>query len=698
MAETIPAEAVEFFRRSEDYSSHYRQQGLEDLRFSYGSQWPPEMQNQRHLEKRPMFTINETDSYIRQVVNQIRQQRPRIKAHGVNSSADAKIAEIITGVVRHIEELSDAANAYDNAAEFAVRMGWGYWRLRADYCTDDSFEQDIRIEPIWNPFAVSFDPYSHAPDGSDQNKCLISGMLSKEEFKLIYPDAQETSFTVRAVGGTTGEWLTKDSVRWGEFYKISKEKHKLIHLSDDSSWWHDEIPDAEVLKRAGIEIKGDRDSWRHRVYWYKVTAVEVLESRILPGRWIPVIPVYGSNLMIDGKVQRFGLTRFARDPQQIINFTQTAIIETVALAPKAKWVAAEEAVNNTLNEWQAANVTAYPLLRYKHRDDSGNEIPMPQRQAPEPPPQGWLVASANAHEALQRVAGMFDPAMKRPGNVSGKALNAEQQQSDMSSFHFYDNLTRSIKHTGRVALSWIPAYYGKRRVLRIIGADGKPDMVTINDDQAVGKIENDLTIGQYDVVMETGPGYNSKRQETMESMAPLLQGPNNPLMQIAGDLFFRNMDWPGAEIIADRLAAANPLAQIDDKSDIPPRAQMMIKQLQQQLQQAGQQLQAAGIQIRMRKEDTAEREMAETHRTIIKEQAETERAKLKAHTEVLREMIEDKTWIHDISMREHGKLGVAELDGIVKLMLAHKEKELKQMELAAQREQAAIGTNGAGNA
>ena len=694
---TIPEEAIEFFRRSEDFSSHYRQMGLEDLRFSYGSQWPPEMQNQRHLEKRPMFTINETDSYIRQVVNQIRQQRPRIKAHGVNSSADANIAEIITGVMRHIEELSDAANAYDNAVEFAVRMGWGYWRLRADYCNDDSFEQDIRIEPVWNPFSVSFDPYSHAADGSDQTKCLISGLIPKEDFRIIYPDAQETSFGVRAVGDTTGEWLTKDSIRWGEFYKINKEKHKLIHLSDDSSWWHDEIPDASVLEKAGISVKGDRESWRHRVFWYKVTAVEVLEHRILPGRWIPVVPTYGANLMVDGKVQRFGMTRMARDPQQILNFTQTAIIETVALAPKAKWVAPEEAVNNTLNEWQAANVTAYPLLRYKHRDEAGNEIPMPQRQAPEPPPQGWLVASQNAHDSLQRVMGMFDPAMRRDGPMSGKALNAEQQQSDMSSFHLYDNLTRSIKHTGRIALSWLPAYYGKRRVLRIIGDDGKPDLVTINDDQAaVGKIENDLTIGQYDVVMETGPGYNSKRQEAVENMAPLLAGPNNPLMQVAGDLFIRNMDFPGADIIADRLAAANPLAQIDDKSDIPPRAQMMIKNLQNQLQQAGQQLQAAGMTIKLKKEDTAEREMAETHRVIIKEQAETDRERMR-----------DATKQADMHTKAHAALGVAEVNAakeIVKQIKQHgHDKFLAAVEQIANQQEAeldrqAAATNGAGNA
>ncbi len=691
----IPGEAVEFLRASNDYEAHNRQEGLDDLRFSYGEQWSAQMQNARHLESRPWFVINETDSYVRQICNQMRQQRPRIKAHGVNSSADAKTAEIITGITRHIEELSDADNAYDIAGEFAVRMGWGYWRLTGDYVRDDSFDQDIRIRPIFNPFSVSFDPYSHAPDGADQTKCLISDKIAKEEFKRLYPDADETNFTVRAVGDQTGDWLDKDSIRVAEFYRIEQDREKLISLSDGTAWWASEIPDAGALEEAGVKLKGDRFSWRKTVRWYKVTAVETLESRIIPGRYIPVIPVYGANLSIDGKVRRFGVVRMAKDPQRMLNYWQTAITEMVALAAKAKWVGPAAAFDGFEREWERANVVAYPMLKYNHSDEAGQPIPPPERQAPEPPPEGAMAAAQLAHDNLQRVLGMFDPAMRREGNISGKALNAEQQQSDMSNYHFYDNLTRSIKHTGRIILDWIPSYYGKRRVMRIIGDDGKPDLVTINDSQAIGKIENDVTVGEYDVVMETGPGYNSKRQEAVESMAPLLQGPNNPLMQVAGDLFFRNMDFPGAEAIADRLAASNPLAQIDDKSDVPPRAQMMIKQLQKQLQDAGQQLQAAGMQIKSRSDVEAMSEAAESHRTEIKERGQTERAHLKARTELQREGIEDATWRFDIETKAIASQNVEELRGMVQLLLHH--LSAKEAEKAAKRDDAQIAQNGAGN-
>lgn len=665
----IPDEAVEYLRRSNDYDSMNRQEGMDDLRFSYGEQWSAQMQNDRHLESRPWFVINETDSYIRQICNQMRQQRPRIKAHGVNSQSDVKIAEIITGVTRHIEEQSDADHAYDIAGEFAVRMGWGYWRVGADYAHDDSFDQDIQIQPIWNPFTVSFDPHSHAPDGSDQTQCLISDRIQKKDFRILYPNADEANFSVRAVGDRSGEWLDKETIRIAEYYKINKKQERLYHLSDGKAWWADEMPDKGLLEQAGVQVIGDRLSWRKEVCWYKLTAHEVLDQRILPGRYIPVVPVYGANLTIDGRVRRFGVTRMAKDPQRMLNYWQTSVTELVALAAKAKWIMPADAVTGFERTWERANNVAFPYLLFNHKDDAGGEIPRPERQAPEPPPEGAMAAAAAAHENLQRVLGMFDPAMRTGGNMSGKALNAEQQQSDMSNYHFYDNLTRSIKHTGRIILDWLPTYYGSERVTRIIGDDGKSELVTLNK-QAIDKIENDITVGEYDVVMETGPGYNSKRQEAVALMTPILSADPH-LMQVAGDLFIRNMDFPGADVIADRLATMNPLAQIDDKSDVPPRAQMMIKQLQGQLRGAQQQLQQAGLLIKSRSDVEMAKEAAETHRLTIRESGEDRRAKMRADTEIQRESVEDAGWLRETMVKAHSAANVEEIKGIVQILLKH---------------------------
>ena len=686
-ANDIPLEAVEFLRKASDAESTDRSEQLEDLKFSLGDQWVQQMQNQRTIDHRPWFTLNETDTYIRQVSNQMRQQRPRIKAQGVNSSADAKIAEIITGITRHIEQISDADTAYDNAGESAARIGVGYWRVSADYCSDESFDQEIKIEPLFNRFSVYFDPLSVLPDGSDAERALITDLVQKEDYQRMYPDADMTQFNARATGDSTSEWITKDTIRLAEFYKIEREKRKLVHLSDGSAWWDDEMPKADILAAVGVKVKGDRQSWRKKVCWYKVNAVEVLDERVLPGRYIPIIPVYGAQAIVDGRIRRFGIVRAAKDPQRLLNFMKTAVVETVALAPKAKHLVAYGSDTGFENEWDSANIASLTRLHYNSKGDDGEDLPPPIPIPPPPVPDGFLTVAENAHNDLQRVLGMFDPAMNAPGNQSGKALNSMQQQSDMSNYHLYDNLTRSIKHTGRIVLDWIPTYYGKRRVMRIIGDDGKPDMVTINDDQAVGKIENDLTVGEYDVVMETGPGYNSKREQASEMLSQLAKA-YPPMMQIAGDLIMRYTDIPGADIIADRMAASNPLAQIDEKSDIPPRAQMMIKQLQAQLQQSQQQLQQAGMLIKERGDLAAHKEAGETHRTELKERAETERTRMKVAAELQKEMIEDRTWQHDINMKAHSAQSVEEIKGVVQLLLHH--LSAKEAEKAADREEAEI--------
>ena len=150
---------------------------MEDLRFGAGDQWPVEIQNSRTLEARPCLTINKIDPSVRQITNQIRQQRPRMKCHGMNSQSDKKLADIITGIFRHIEVQSDADQAYDNANDFQVRMGWGYWRVTTDYIADDSFDQEIYIKQITNPFTVYFDPNSVMPDGSDAEECMITEII-----------------------------------------------------------------------------------------------------------------------------------------------------------------------------------------------------------------------------------------------------------------------------------------------------------------------------------------------------------------------------------------------------------------------------------------------------------------------------------------------------------------------------------------
>jgi Phage P22-like portal protein len=652
-------EAIDFLKFCNDADTMNRQEALEDLKFVSGDQWPVELQNSRNLESRPVLTINKIDGYCRQVSNQQRQQRPRIKVHATNNHQQMVDAQDIQGIVRHIEVNSNADHAYDNAFDYAVRMGWGFMRVRTDYVSEDSFDQEIYIDPVDNPFTVYFDPNSTLPDGSDAEKCLITTMMSKEVFRSMYPENDDgTSFTQRGTGDSQSEWITKEDIRLAEYYYTVREKAKLYLLSDGTSTFADDKDFFNRLDMAGITVIDTRESFKKTIKYKKLTAIEVIEERDWPSRYIPIVPVYGRHVVIGDKRKKFGMVRYAKDPQRMYNFWQTSITESIALAPKAKWVMAEGQDEGHEMDWAQANIKSFPLLRYKQTDIEGRTAPPPQRLQPEPPPAGTMAAAGMVSDDIKAIMGIFDPAQLTQGNISGKALNGQQQQTDLTNFDYYDNLTRSISQVGKIILDLIPKIYDTSRVLRIIGEDGKPDMLSLNQRDAVGRILNDTSVGQYDVVMETGPGYNSKRQEAVDAMMPLLSKPE--LFNVAGDLVFRNMDFPGADVIADRLAAMNPMSQIDEKSDIPPQVQMQIMAAKKQVQDMQQQMQAMQTLIQQRGDIEQVKQEAETKRELLRQTA-------KAHnTETMAEVK-----VNDQNTRAITSQNKVEIEAITDLLLHH---------------------------
>ena len=475
----IIQQAKAFLDLCEEATSENRALAMEDVRFRDGDQWPPELIASRRIEKRPRLTINKTDAYCTQVENQQRQQRPRIKVDPTGSEATVKVAQVVQGLIRHIENNRGGGDlAYDTAFSQAITGGEGYIRVMADYVDEMSFEQELYLAPIENQFTVYFDPHSQWPDGSDGEQVLISTTMAKTEFKRLYPDADSgANFSTYGTGDSQAQWITKSEIRVAEFWRLERVQKTLVLLSDGTRAFEDELP----LLPPSVTVIDRRKSWRKRLRYWKVTGLEVLEQKDLPGKWLPIIPVYGKSSIVEGRRRRKGLVRNARDPATMYNFWRTSMTESVALAPKAKWLMAAGQDEGFENEWRDANISALPVLHHNQTDIDGKDAPPPQRLQPEPPAEGIMAAAASIGEDMSAVLGIVDPAMRIGGNVSGKALNAERQQSDTSTFNFYDNLTRSIAQVGRVLLDLIPHYYSEPgRVVRIVGDDGKAKTTTLN--------------------------------------------------------------------------------------------------------------------------------------------------------------------------------------------------------------------------
>jgi hypothetical protein len=135
----------------------------------------------------------------------------------------------------------------------------------------------------------------------------------------------------------------------------------------------------------------------------------------------------------------------------------------------------------------------------------------------------------------------------------------------------------------------LPHVYDTDIAVRILGEDGSEEIVKINQEfEHKGKrVTYNLNKGKYDVSVSTGPSFESKRQEAVQAMLDLTKALPQT-MSVASDLMVRNMDWPGAQEIADRLKKTLPPGMADDnekKNPVPPEVQAQMQQMSMMVEQ-----------------------------------------------------------------------------------------------------------------
>lgn len=602
---------------SVDFDADTRAEGLDDLRFKAGQQWPDAWRRTRELEARPCLTINKLPAFIHQISNDIRQNKPAIKIHPVDDNADVKTANIIQGLIRHIEYASNADFCYDTASDNAISVGFGYFRLVTEYCDEGSFDQDIKFKRIRNPFTVYCGPHQE-PDGSDMQWCVISEDVPRDEFKREYPNADATAQANWPQGPNDSaiHWLSVDSVRVAEYYRIEEKPATLVMLADGTTGWKDDLPTV-----FHDQIVKERKSAKRLVMWRKCTAIDILDEREIPGRYIPVFPVYGDEVDLDGKVIRSGVIRWAKDPQRMYNYWMTASTEEVALRPKTPYVMAEGQDEGYEEMWAAANQRSFSRLVYKPTTIDGILVPPPQRSQPADIPSGTLAMAMHANDNIKATTGIFDASLGARGNeTSGRAILARQREGDVSNFHYVDNLARAIRHAGRVIVSWIPSIYDTQRIVRIMGEDESLKFETVNKSEmrhevdeltgqmrAIETVLNDVRVGTYDVTVSMGPSYSTMRQEAAAAMVEF--GQSWPkLMDVAGDKVVKAMDWPGAEEIAERIKKTIPPEITreqgeDDQEDLPPEVTAQLERAAQYIQALQQENQVLKSETKKKAED-----------------------------------------------------------------------------------------------
>lgn len=550
------------WREGEQADHDNRQRAIGDAEFASGDQWEAAAEAERRAAGRPTLTINRVNQFVRQVTGEIRMARPSIRVRPVEANDDAT-AEVYEGLVRHIEQRSKASRIYAAAADQSTIGGMAAWRVAMEYASDDGFDAELRIVAIKDPLSVVWDPAAQEYDRRDAGWCFVVEDMPTERFKAHYPDARPGGWD-RDYSDFSG-WSTSDTVRVAEYWCVKHEPAQIVQLADGSI--RDLTADLEAASSKGaVQIVRQREVQRAVVEMYLMTASEVLSGpHRWPGKRIPIVPVWGEETMIGAKVMRTGMVHHLRDSQRLFNFARSADLEAYALQPKAPWLVTSEQIEGLEDEWSKSNRGTPAVLRY--RGDTGHGAP--QRINP-PAFQGAVMQLAGtAADDMKAVTGIYDAALgARSNETSGVAIQAREQAADVGTFVYIDNLYASIQATGEIIVEVIPSVYDTQRQVRILGREDEVKVIEVN-----GPNGPDLSRGSYDVQVQTGPGFSTRREKAAAQLTQFVQAvpASAPLL---GDILAKMQDWPQADEVAERLSSMLPpeLRKGQDGQPVPPPA------------------------------------------------------------------------------------------------------------------------------
>ena len=701
----IVEEARERFQRAEKHMASNRLIAIDDLRFymadaENGWQWPDEIRKQRQFDKRVCLTVNLTAQHVNQVVNQIRQAKPACRVMPVDDYADKKTAEILAGLIRNIQTSSNADDAHDIAAEHAVVSGEGYWRILTEYESPQSFDQVIKIKPILNPQLVYIDPDCREMDKSDAEWGFVFEDIGKEQFKRDHPEIDPSSWQPNKTN-----WVKEDTFRRAEYFYCEYVKDTALLLADGSTTLESKLPedvtrvDMMLTRQNGdsMQIIKERETTRKTWKWCLLVGGHdaPVDAKDWVGDYLPIVSSVGKEINVNGEIVRKGLVRDLKDPARMVNFSYSETVQTLALQNKIPYMAAAEAIEGYENIWGAANLENRAYLPFNARDDEGNPLPVPQRQQPAVMPSAQVQLLQLSTEEMRGASGQQNANFGIKSEASsGVGIQRLKAQGEVATYHFMDNHARALRYEAKILIDLIGKIYDTKRVVRILGLDGKPQTATLDPNHPAPYSEVDIgeedikkifnpSVGQYDVVIDTGPSFQTQRQEAFAALTELA-GRSPQLMQVAGDIIMRAADFPMSQELAKRLEKNLPANLQDQKGGAEAQlqqAQQQGQQMQQQLQSMQQQLQEVQGKLQQAESGQAKVQMeSQIKMQLAQLDAQISQSKMQAELDAKRQqaMIDADFAREKAELDAHLMMEKASKDAEIKIQIAKLEIESKE--------------------
>jgi hypothetical protein len=664
--EQILATALARFRQAADAEQEERLQQLHAVRFRAGEHLPPARSGTGETYAAPLLTVDRQRQYLNQVINSYRKNPLSIRIRPKSGGATKQVAELLEGHVRSVEQESEAAIAYTTALDNAASIGTGYFRLVIDYPDPWSFEQTVKIEPLYNRFAVFMDSDARHPAALDANWCFVTSMMLRDAFMAEY-NKQPPSVAEWVALGNDREWYTGEEIQVADYYYRTWERTELVQM-----------PDGTVLPTEGLE---DLDpAWPRRitripqVWWAQLCGHAILAKERWKGAYIPVIRVEGDRLVVGGQMQRTGMVQASMTPALAYDYFFSSQTEAIALAPKAPYILSAGQIQSFEQYWNRANDAYQPYLLYKAEMVNGTLLPPPQRQTVEPAIQAITQALATADEAIRASLGMYAPSVGQPqGDQSGVAIRTEKISGDQATYNYPDNLAWSIRACGIQLVDLLRKLHAGPTELRQVATDGQVSMAKVNQpvtQEDGSEQQHMLGQGQYDVVVDSGPAYSTLREMSVERLG-ILATAQPDLVPYFADYWAGDMDVPHSEEISARLKTAVPPPALAATQDENPETR--VATLQTQLQQLGQQFQQLQQQMQ---QDKGTQEAAIQQVKLLEQQVAAAQARLADKSQENQLEAQKNTQAHEYNMAK-----------------LHLEEQKLLMEMA-QMQQQAVSQNG----
>jgi hypothetical protein len=578
--DSVMLEAKRRFKWCAEWEGDFRPRFIEDVKFANGDsdngyQWPNEVRRNRDVDARPCLTMNLIRQHNKNISNEARKNKASVKVVGTGNGATEQSAAAYRDIIRHVEMISKAQNAYTIARGWQIDGGIGWWRLTTDYAAPDTFDQEIYVKPVNDPLSVYMDPDIQQPDGSDARFAFVFDDVPRDEFDEAYPElaGQMLGENPMGLGSSDDDWVNRRSVRVCEYFRktmIPDQVVSFMYQNKRHTLLASKMPENVLRDVLALPLTKTRPTHTEVVEWFLIVGEQVIDSTTWMGKYIPLVRIIGEETVIEGILDRKGHTRNMKDAQRMFNYNASAQVEFVALQSKTPWLAPSAAIEEYETMWNSANVVNHSVLVYNAFDDDGNPLPTPIRQDPPQAAPAFQVGMDTAFNQIMMVSGQWQNQMGMAGNErTGRAIDLRQQQSATSTFHFQDNYETGLLFTATILIDLVPKIYDTKRVLSILADDDTTFELEIDpgaqqafaqqqavNGQIVRRIFNPM-IGRYAVAPSVGAAYGTKREEARDALSILLTQAKD-LVPIVGDLLLADMDFEGAQEAARRLKRMVP--------------------------------------------------------------------------------------------------------------------------------------------